>query len=90
MGVHATGGVALIGRTGDAYNDITEGETDLGGVAGLGLRFKLPGVFAIRGDVDGYVYETQLTGDFGGTTLETEGQFQVDVVASVGLIIGLL
>lgn len=91
VGIHVNGGVALIGRTGDAYDDVTEGKTDLGGVAGVGLRVKLPGVFGIRGDLEGYAYQTELTIDTGGgSTVTTDGEWQVDVVASVGLIIGLL
>ncbi len=82
IGLHLTGGVALVGKTGDAYSDVTEGKTTIGGAAGAGVRIKLPGIFAIRGDLDGYFYSA----DHG---LPTGSQFQTDLIASVGLIIGL-
>lgn len=82
VGVHLTGGVAMIGRTGDAYEDI-EGKTDIGGVLGGGVTIKLPGMLSIRGDVDGFVYQAKF--EEGGE--ETDTQWQVDVVASAGLVI---
>jgi hypothetical protein len=90
VGIHVTGGVALIGYTGDAYSEVTEGKTNLGGVAGAGLRFKLPGIFAIRGDADVFVYKAQLTGDFGAGETQTNSEWQVDLLLSAGLVIGLL
>lgn len=90
VGVHITGGVAAIGYTGDAYSDVTEGKTNLGGVAGAGLRFKLPGIFAIRGDADVYVYKVQLGGEVGGIPVETNSQWQVDLIVSAGLIISVI
>ena len=50
-------------------------------VVGAGVRIKLPGILAIRGDVDGYMYQAEI-----GTA---EKQFQADVIASVGLIFAL-
>lgn len=90
VGIFVTGGVALIGYTGDAYADVSEGKTNLGGVAGAGVRFKLPGVFAIRGDAEGYFYKAQLTGDFGDGEIQTDAQWQVDVRLAVGLVIGVV
>lgn len=81
LGIHLTGGVAVIGRSGDAYDEVTEGKTDFGGVLGAGLRVKLPGVFAIRGDVDVFGYSAKIE--------DADSQFQADVVASAGLVIGL-
>ena len=86
VGLHINGGVALVGKTGDAYTDVTDGKTTIGGAAGAGVRIKLPGIFAIRGDLDGYFYSSDLTFEDGTTT---GSEFQVDLVASAGLIIGL-
>ena len=89
IGLHVNGGVALIGRGGDAYDAInaTDGKTDVGGVVGLGLRFKLPGMFAIRADGDVYLYSAQLTIE---DTVTLDSQLQADLVLSAGLIIGFL
>ena len=81
IGIHINGGVAVIGFSGDAYADLDDGKTNIGGVVGAGVRIKLPGIFAIRGDVDGYMYQAEL-----GTA---EKQFQADVIASAGLIFAL-
>ena len=80
IGLHATGGIALIGRTGDAYDDVQEGKTDVGGAFGLGARIGL-GSVAIRGDIDGYLYSAKLTVN----NIEFESQTQVDFVLSAGL-----
>ena len=89
IGIHVDGGVAWIGRGGDAYNQITEGKSDVGGVVGAGLRLKLPGLFGIRADADAYLYEAQFTVDADGTPVTADKQFQVDLVLSAGLAIGL-
>lgn len=87
---HISGGVAYVGRGGDAYEEITEGKTDIGGVVGLGTRIKLPGVFGIRADADGFLYSAQLTQDVGlGGPVEFDSQLQADLVLSAGIIIGL-
>jgi hypothetical protein len=90
VGIHITGGVATIGYTGDAYSDVTEGKTNLGGVAGAGLKFKLPGILSIRGDADVYAYKVQLGGEVEGILLETNSQWQVDLIVSAGLIISVI
>jgi hypothetical protein len=86
---HISGGIALIGRGGDAYEEVTQGKTDVGGVVGLGTRIKLPGMFAIRVDADGFVYQSELTiddVDLGEFTFDK--QWQADLVLSAGLVIG--
>ncbi|UCF20750.1 MAG: outer membrane beta-barrel protein [Gemmatimonadota bacterium] len=88
---HVNGGVALIGRSGDAYDDVSDGKTNVGGVVGLGTRVKLPGILAIRADADAYLYKTRLTIDneeFGGE-FQFDSQFQSDILLSAGLVIGL-
>jgi hypothetical protein len=94
IGLHLNGGIALIGRGGDAYDDIntTAGKTNVGGVVGLGIRFGLPGMFAIRADADTYLYSAQITvddPDVGGE-FQFDSAFQADLVLSAGLIIGFL
>jgi hypothetical protein len=89
IGIHVGGGVAIVGLSGDAYSDVTEGKTNLGGVVGAGVRFKLPGIFAIRGDADVYAYKVSLEGadlPSGGTN----SQWQVDLILSAGLIISII
>jgi len=67
---------------GRAELDLSAGSTDFGGTAGVGFRFALgeSGNTALRLDVEDYFYN----GDFGGGD-----EFQNDLVASVGLSIGL-
>ncbi len=89
IGLHIDGGVAWIGRGGDAYSEITEGKSDVGGVVGAGLRFRLPGLLGIRADADAYLYEAQFTVDADGSSVTADQQFQVDLVLSAGLVIGL-
>jgi hypothetical protein len=62
--------------------DDDKSRTDIGGTAGAGLRFALgeSGRSAIRLDLEDYLYN----GDFGGGD-----KFQNDLVASLGLSIGL-
>ena len=86
---HINGGIALIGRGGDAYEEVTQGKTDVGGVVGLGTRIKLPGMFAIRVDADGFVYQSELTiqdEDLGEFTFDK--QWQADLVLSAGVAFG--
>jgi hypothetical protein len=91
IGLHVNGGVALIGRSGDFYKGIDEGKTKVGGAVGAGLRVKLPGILAIRGDADVYLYSAKLTADIPelGGVVTTESQFQADLVLSAGLVFSL-
>lgn len=91
IGMHINGGIALIGRTGDAYQDFEEGKTDVGGVGGVGVRLGLPGGFGVRANGDVYIYSAQLTLDdpsLGGL-FEFGSHTQADLVFSVGLVIPL-
>jgi hypothetical protein len=89
ISLHVSGGPAFIGRSGDFYSDVTDGKTDLGGAVGAGLRVKLPGILAIRGDADLYLYSSKLTVDTGIGQEELDSQFQADLVLSAGLVISL-
>ncbi len=89
VSVHIGGGVALISRTGDFYDEVSDGTSNVGGVAGLGVRVKLPGVLALRADADGYFYSSQLTADLDGTPVEFDSATQFDLVLSAGLVFSL-
>lgn len=90
VGFHLNGGVAVIGRGGDAFEDVSEGETDIGGVVGIGVKLDLPGRFSLRGDIEDYLYSAQLTVADGADETELESRFQSDLVISVGLGIRVL
>lgn len=81
VGFYIGAGPALLTR-GSSVFDEDESRTDFGGTAGIGLRFALgeTGRTALRIDIEDYFYD----GDFGGGD-----EFQNDIVASVGLSIGL-
>jgi hypothetical protein len=81
VGVYIGAGPALLTR-GSSVFDEDESRTDFGGTAGIGFRFALgeTGRTALRLDIEDYFYN----GDFGG-----EDEFQNDIVASLGLSIGL-
>lgn len=81
VGFYIGAGPALLTR-GSSVFDEDRSRTDFGGTAGIGLRFALgeSGRTALRLDVEDYFYN----GDFGG-----EDEFQNDIVASLGLSIGL-
>jgi hypothetical protein len=81
VGVYIGAGPALLARGKDPF-DASESKTDFGGTAGLGFRFALgeTGNSAIRLDLEDYFYN----GNFGGGD-----EFQNDIVASLGLAIGL-
>jgi hypothetical protein len=81
VGFYIGAGPALLTRGHDTF-DSDQSHTDFGGTAGAGLRFALgeTGRTALRLDVEDYFYN----GDFGGGD-----EFQNDVIASLGLEIGL-
>jgi hypothetical protein len=81
VGFYVGAGPALLTRGANPFNE-DRSRTDFGGTAGLGLRFALgeTGNSAVRLDLEDYFYN----GDFGGGD-----EFQNDVVASLGLSIGL-
>ncbi len=81
VGFYIGAGPALLTRGREPFDE-DRSRTDFGGTAGAGLRFALgeSGNTALRIDVEDYFYN----GDFGGGD-----DFQNDLVASVGLSIGL-
>jgi hypothetical protein len=89
ISLHVSGGPAIIGRSGDFYDEVTDGKTDLGGALGVGIRVKLPGILAIRGDADLYLYSSELTADTDIGEVTFDSQFQSDLVLSAGLVFSL-
>ena len=81
VGFYIGAGPALLTRGSSVFNE-DESRTDFGGTAGVGFRFALgeTGRTALRLDIEDYFYN----GDFGGND-----EFQNDIVASLGLSIGL-
>jgi Outer membrane protein beta-barrel domain len=81
VGFFVTGGPALLTRGSDPF-DNDASSTDFGGVVGLGFRFGGgdDNRIGFRLDLEDYLYN----GDFGGGD-----DFQNDLVASVGVSIGL-
>jgi hypothetical protein len=81
VGFYIGAGPALLTRGRDTF-DSDQSNTDFGGTAGLGFRFALneSGRTALRLDLEDYFYD----GDFGGGD-----EFQNDIIASLGLEIGL-
>jgi hypothetical protein len=81
VGFYVGAGPALLTRGRNTFDD-DKSKTDFGGTAGLGFRFALneSGRTALRLDLEDYFYN----GDLGGGD-----EFQNDIVASLGLEIGL-
>jgi hypothetical protein len=81
VGVYIGAGPALLTRGRSVFNE-DRSRTDFGGTASLGFRFALgeSGRTALRLDIEDYFYN----GDFGGGD-----EFQNDIVASLGLSIGI-
>jgi hypothetical protein len=84
--IHIGGGLAMIGRTGDAYDE-TEGTTDVGGVVNIGATFDVAPQVAIRLDVEDYLYSVKLEEE-GGLELG-DSQFQNDLVFTGGIVVKL-
>jgi hypothetical protein len=78
---HVGGGVAYVMRGGDAYEGV-EDKNDIGGIAGVGMKVGLPGIFKIRVDAEGYFYKAAVGG--------AESKFQTDIVLSAGLVFSAL
>jgi hypothetical protein len=78
---HVGAGPAYVMRGGDAYDGVDD-KNDIGGVADVGLKIGLPGIFKIRVDAEGYFYKAAVDG--------AESQFQTDLVLSAGLVISAL
>ncbi len=87
IAIHIGGGVAVIGRTGDAFED-TDGKTDIGGVLNIGATFDVTPQVAIRLDAEDYIYSAKFEDAETGEALG-DSQFQNDLVITGGIVIKL-
>ncbi|MDP2528162.1 MAG: hypothetical protein Q8W51_00295 [Candidatus Palauibacterales bacterium] len=78
-------GPTLIGHTGKDAWDGVSGRTDVGGVGGVGMRFKVAPMVLIRIDAEDHIFAAKFTEDASGG--ETNSKLQNDLVLSAGLSI---
>jgi hypothetical protein len=81
---HVILGGGIIAHGGDAWSG-TDGTTDIGGVVGLGGRFKVGSSLALRIDVEDNLYSAKFKDPSSGA--ETQSRFQNDLVFTGGLSI---
>jgi hypothetical protein len=84
------GGVAYISRGGDFYEGVKD-KSNVGGVAGVGLKLGLPGLVAIRLDAEDYIYSAKpmLVDPVGNPIELADSQLQNDIIVSVGLVFSI-
>ncbi len=82
--MHVGGGVALIRRYGDLYEDLT-GTTSVGGVVDLGFVVRARREITVRLDMETYLYDVRFESKDGTRIGNT--QFQTDVIFTVGVAI---
>jgi hypothetical protein len=73
------GGVSMVRRGGDAFQDATD-KTDVGGVVGATVGVRLGGMLSFYVAADDYIYGTR----FDTASLETEKKTQNDVQFALG------
>lgn len=83
--VFLAGGVAVIRRSGDAYEGF-EGTRDVGGTLGVGSQFRLTDRLNLQGDLRALLYNLRLTDPAG---MEYPSAFQMDLQGHVGLSLQL-
>ncbi len=83
VAIHLGAGVALIGRGGDLWEDVS-GKTDIGGVVNVGATFDVTPQVAIRLDVQDYIYSAKF--DVDGVDLG-DSKFQNDLAITGGLVV---
>ncbi len=81
-------GLAVVGHVGEIWTN-GDATTDLGGVVGAGAVFDLSRRFAIRLDVEDYIYsfKPKLEDDPGLGTADLQSRTQNDLAFSLGLVI---
>lgn len=84
---HITGGAAIVGHGGDAWQNVVDGDWNVAGVGGLGAKFAL-GRLSLRGDADVYAYSAELTvrDPQASQDVKFGSEVQADLVFSVGLV----
>jgi hypothetical protein len=83
-------GLAVAGHVGDFW-DNAEAKTDLGGVLDFGASYDLSRIFAVRVDLEDYIYQfkAKIEDDPVLGTVEASSKWQNDLVLSAGLVIRL-
>ncbi|KPK65632.1 MAG: hypothetical protein AMS21_04210 [Gemmatimonas sp. SG8_38_2] len=81
-------GLAVAGHVGDFW-DNAQAKTDLGGVLDVGASYDLSRIFAIRVDLEDYIYQfnAKIEGDPVLETVLANSKWQNDLVFSAGLVI---
>ena len=95
------GGLAVVGRGGDAYKEFViqfldqdlvfenDGTTDIGGVLHIGAAFDVSEAFAIRIDVEDYIHSVKQTLTLGVDTFDSDSKLQNDLLLTGGVAIRL-
>lgn len=89
--IHLLAGVGFTSHGGAAYDALGQGSggisgtTDIGGVVGASVRFKVSSRLKLRVDLEDNLYSAEF--NIGGTN--TSSHFQNDLVVSLGLVIPL-
>ncbi len=78
-----SGGVSLVGRSGEAYDGV-EDKSDVGGVAGATVGFNLGGI-SLFVSADDNIYKASFSG---ATAIESKTQHDVNVSFGLGVPIG--
>jgi hypothetical protein len=82
-----TGGVGVINRSGDFYQDVDK-KTDVGGTFGASARFRLGKLLRLQLTAEDYIYKPKA--EIPGFTASDEKKTQNDIQLSLGLGIPLL
>ncbi len=89
VSLHFTGGAAIVGHGGDAWQDVVDGDWNVAGVGGVGVKLGLGGL-SLRGDADVYIYSAELTvRNQQGQDVTFGSEVQADLVISAGLVLSL-
>jgi hypothetical protein len=88
LAFYASVGPVLISRTGSSVWTGVDGRTDIGGLAGVGLRFRVGSAVAVRLDAEDAISSARLTD--GATGAATASRIQNDLLFSAALSIGIL
>lgn len=95
------GGLAVVGRSGDAYKEFVirvldenvpfenEGTTDIGGVLNVGVAFDVSEMIAIRIDVEDYIHSLKQTMRVPNDVLNSDSKLQNDLQVTGGVAIQL-
>ncbi|UCF18654.1 MAG: outer membrane beta-barrel protein [Gemmatimonadota bacterium] len=95
------GGIGLVGRSGDGYEQFViqffdenlvfenEGTTDVGGVLNVGVAFDVSELIAIRIDLEDYIHSVKQTLTLEGESFESDSKLQNDLLLTGGVAIRL-